>query len=80
MFLMGVFCPLFLGIAVFFRNRLWLTIVFTFLLGMMFYPAASVATLGSTALTALASLIAGVVGLIAIGSVSTLILKRRDLV
>jgi hypothetical protein len=79
MFLMGVFCPLFLSIAVFFRNRLWLTIVFTFLLGMMFYPAASVATLNSTVITALISLTAGVIGTVAFGTGSTLILKRRDL-
>jgi hypothetical protein len=79
LFLMGVFCSLFLGIAVFFRNRLWLTIVFTFLFGMMFYPAASVATLNSTIITVFLTLIAGVIGAIAFGAVSTLILKKRDL-
>jgi len=79
-FLMGVFCSLFLGIAVFFRNKLWLTIVFTFLLGMMLYPAASVATLNSTMITALITLIAGTVGAVAFGTVSTLFLKKRDLV
>ncbi|MGL5512431.1 MAG: ABC transporter permease [Sporomusa sp.] len=79
MFLMGIFCALFLGIAVFFRSKLWLTIVFTFLLGMMLYPAASIATLGSTVLTLLVSLIAGAIGAIAIGAVSSLILKKRDL-
>lgn len=30
-FLMGIFCALFLAVAVFFRNKLWVTIVFTFL-------------------------------------------------
>ena len=79
LFLMGIFCSLFLGIAVFFRNRLWLTIVFTFLFGMMFYPAASIATLNSTALTVLLTLVAGVIGTIGFGTVSTLFLKRRDL-
>ena len=78
--LMGVFCSLFLSIAVFFRDKLWLTIVFTFLFGMMLYPAASVATLSSTWVTMLITLAAGAVGTAAIGSVSTLILKRRDLV
>jgi hypothetical protein len=77
--LMGIFCSLFLSIAVFFRNRLWLTIVFTFLFGMMLYPAASVATLDSSILTALISLMAGVIGALAIGAVSTFILNRRDL-
>jgi len=77
--LMGVFCSLFLGIAVFFRNRLWLTIVFTFLLGMMLYPAASVATLSSTAVTVLLTLIAGVVGAVGFGAVSSVFLRKRDL-
>jgi len=69
-----------LSVAVFFRDKLWLTIVFTFLFGMMLYPAASVATLGSTVVTVLISLAAGIIGAAAIGSVSTLILRRRDLV
>ena len=79
MLLMAVFCSLFLGIAVFFRNKLWLTIIFTFLLGMMLYPAASIATLGSTAVTILICLAAGAIGAFAFGAVSTLILKKRDL-
>jgi len=79
MLLMGVFCSLFLSIAVFFRNKLWLTISFTFLLGMMFYPAASVATLSSTVGTLLLSLVGGVIGAVAFGAVSNLILKKRDL-
>ena len=78
-FLMGIFCSLFLGIAVFFRNKLWMTIVFTFLFGMMFYPAASVATLSSTVVTTLLTLVAGVIGAVAFGTVSNLFLKKRDL-
>ncbi len=79
MFLMAIFASLFLGIAVFFRNKLWLTIIFTFLFGMMLYPAASVATLNSTVITLLLTLIAGAAGAIGIGSISTLILKKCDL-
>jgi len=79
MLLMGVFCSLFLGIAVFFRNKLWMTIIFTFLFGMILYPAGSIATLGSTVVTILISLVAGAIGALAFGAVSTLILKRRDL-
>ena len=79
MLLMGIFCSLFLGIAVFFRNKLWLTIIFTFLSGMILYPAGSVATLGATAVTIFISLIAGVIGAVAFGAVSTLILRKRDL-
>ena len=80
MLLMGVFCSLFLCIAVFFRNKLWLTIVFTFLFGMMLYPAASVATLNSTAVTVFIALIAGIIGAATFGAVSSVILKKRDLV
>ena len=79
MLLMGVFCSLFLSIAVFFRNRLWLTICFTFLLGMMFYPAASIATLSATGITVLISLFAGTVGAVGFGAVSNIFLKTRDL-
>jgi len=77
--LMCVFCPLFLSIAVFFRNKLWLTICFTFLFGMMLYPAVSVATLNSTMVTVLIALIAGATGAVAFGSISSLFLRKRDL-
>ena len=80
MFLMGVFCSLFLGIAVFFRNKLWVTIVFTFLFGMMFYPVASFGTtLDSTIIAPLVSLIAGAAGAFAFGAISNFFLKKRDL-
>ena len=78
-FLMGIFCSLFLGIAVFFRNRLWLTIIFTFLFGMMLYPAASIATLNSTVITMLLTLIVGAIGAVGFGAISSLFLKNRDL-
>ncbi|MDR0324978.1 MAG: ABC transporter permease [Oscillospiraceae bacterium] len=79
-FLMGIFCSLFLGVAVFFRNKLWLTIAFTFLLGMMLYPAATnIADLNSTVVTMLLALIAGAVGAIGFGAVSLRFLKKRDL-
>ncbi|MCL2813603.1 MAG: ABC transporter permease [Oscillospiraceae bacterium] len=80
MLLMGVFCSLFLSIAVFFRNKLWVTIVFTFLFGMMFYPVASFGTtLDSTIIAPLVSLTAGIAGAFAFGAVSNLFLKKRDL-
>ena len=77
--LMGVFCSLFLVIAVFFRSQLWWTIVFTFLLGMVFYPAASVATLASTGVTVALALVAGAAGAVLFGAISGVILNRRDL-
>lgn len=78
-FLMSVFCSLFLGIAVFFRSKLWMTIVFTFLFGMMLYPAASVATLSSTIVTMFITFVAGAIGAVTFGFASSLILKKRDL-
>ncbi len=77
--LLFVFSSLFLGVAVFFKNKLWLTIVFTFLFGMMLYPAGSIATLSSTPITLMIALIAGLIGSVLIGSVSTAFLSRRDL-
>ncbi|MCL2740686.1 MAG: ABC transporter permease [Oscillospiraceae bacterium] len=77
--LMGVFCSLFAAVAMFFRKSFWVTVVVTFVFGMMLYPAASVATLDSTVATVLTVLAASAVGTLAIGSVSGLILRRRDL-
>jgi hypothetical protein len=79
MFLMGIFCALFLAVSVFFKSKFWLTIIFTFLGGMILYPAASVANLNSNGMTLLLTLIAGVIGAVAIGAASTLILNKRDL-
>jgi hypothetical protein len=78
-FLMSIFCSLFLSVAVFFKNKLWMTIIFTFLFGMMLYPAASVATLSSTFITVIIALLAGVIGSSVIGIVSTRFLEKRDL-
>jgi hypothetical protein len=80
MFLMAIFVSLFLAISVFFKSKLWMTIVFTFLFGMMLYPAASVATLGTTAAVMIGSLVAGIAGAVGIGAISSLFLKKRDLV
>ncbi|MCL1794986.1 MAG: ABC transporter permease [Oscillospiraceae bacterium] len=80
MLLMGVFCSLFLSIAVFFRGKLWMAIIFTFLFGMMFYPVASFGTtLDSSIFAPLVSLAAGAAGAFAFGAISNLFLKKRDL-
>lgn len=78
-FLMPVFAGLFLAVAVFFRSRFWLTVVFTFLFGMMLYPAASFATLDSTVVTVLIALAVGAGGALAFGALSARFLERRDL-
>jgi len=77
--LMGVFCSLFAAIAMFFRKNFWMTVVVTFVSGMMLYPAASIATLDSTSITVFISLLIGTIGAVAIGTVSNQILKKRDL-
>jgi hypothetical protein len=78
-FLMGIFCSLFAAAAMFFRKNFWVTVVVTFVFGMMLYPAASIATLDATAVTAFVSLAIGAAGAVAIGAVSNVILKKRDL-
>lgn len=80
-FVMGLFCPLYLGIAIFFKNKLWITIIVTFILGMMFYPAASqIAHLNAGLLDVIMALAGGILGLVAFGSIGTAFLKKRDLV
>ncbi len=78
--LMGVFVPLYLAVAVFFKQRLWLTIIGAFVVGILFYPVAMFsAPLNSTLLNVLlcvagAFLLGG-----AVGWVCDLILRTRDL-
>ena len=80
MFLMGVFVPLYLMFAVLFKQRLWLTIIGTFAAGILFYPVAAIAVpLDATWLTLLMCIVAAGIGFIGIGSLSTLILRKRDL-
>ncbi len=79
-FLMLLFSALFVSVSVFFKNKLWLTITFTFLFGMMLYPVASVATLSASLGTVVITLVIGLGGGIAIGCLSTTLLNKRDLV
>ena len=80
MALMGVFVPLYLSVAVLFKQKLWLTIVATFVAGVLFYPVASIAVpLDATVLTLVVSVVAGIIGFIGFGALSTLILNKRDL-
>ena len=78
--LMFAFCALFLCVAVFFRHNLWVTVVFTFLFGMMLYPAGSVATLSSTPLTVVVAAGAGAAGAALFSALASLVLSRRALV
>ena len=79
-FLMGLFVPLYLGFAVLFKQRLWVTIIATFAAGILFYPVASAAVpLDSTAVHLLISVIVAAAGFFGIGTLSTLVLNKRDL-
>ena len=80
MVLMGLFVPLYLSMAVLFKQKLWVTIIATFAVGILFYPVASLAVpLDATFLTLIMSALAAGIAFIGIGSVSSLILKKRDL-
>lgn len=80
MSMMMIFCSLFLAIAIFFKEKLWLTIIATFLFGMLLYPAASIASLDATLIT----LVISFTGSILLGTgflfVSNIFLKKRDLI
>lgn len=78
--LMGLFVPLYLTMAVLFKQKLWVTIIATFAVGILFYPVASLAVpLNASFLTLIMCVLAAGIAFIGIGSVSTLILNKRDL-
>lgn len=78
--LMGLFVPLYLSVAVFFKQKLWLTIVATFAAGILFYPVASLAVpLDASFLTLVACIVAGAAGFVGFGTLSSLVLNKRDL-
>ena len=79
MAMMVVFCSLYLAIAVFFKEKLWATIIATMLLGMMFYPVAIFANLPSTFLTLIMSLVGSVMLGVVFFYVTKIFLQRRDL-
>jgi len=79
MFMMIVFCSLYLAIAVFFKDKLWMTIIATMLLGMMFYPVAIFANLESTILTFIMSILGSLMLGAVFFFVTHLFLRKRDL-
>ncbi|MCL2796750.1 MAG: ABC transporter permease [Firmicutes bacterium] len=80
MLLMGVFVPLYLSVAVLFRQKLWMTIVATFAAGILFYPVASIAVpLDASVLTLLMCALAAGIGFVGFGALTSLILNKRDL-
>jgi len=79
-FLMGVFVPLYLSVAVIFKQKLWMTIVATFAAGILFYRVASIAVpLDASLLTLIVCMLAAGIGFLGFGSLSSLILNKRDL-
>jgi hypothetical protein len=64
---------------VFFKQKLWLTIIATFAVGVLFYPVASLAVpIDATFFTLLMSILAAGIGFIGFGALSALIVNKRD--
>lgn len=79
-FLMGLFVPLYITVSVFFKEKLWLSIIGAFVVGILFYPVAMMsAPLNSSILNFTLCLVGGAAFGIAFGAVATLILNKRDL-
>ncbi|MCL2688157.1 MAG: ABC transporter permease [Methanobrevibacter sp.] len=80
MVLMGIFIPLYLCVAVLFKQKLWITIVFTFVVGILFYPVAAIAVpLDASFVVLMMCTVAAIIGSIGIGFLSSMILNKRDL-
>lgn len=74
------FIPMYLAVAVFFRERMWVSIIGSFVLGIVFYPVAMLvspldATVASLGVSVLLAAVLAVVGL----ALTQLFLARRDL-
>lgn len=78
--LMGVFVPLYVMVAVFFKQKLWLSIIGAFALGILFYPIAMmVAPLNASIFNVILCLAGGAMLGAVFGFLSNLILNKRDL-
>ncbi|MBQ7880659.1 MAG: ABC transporter permease [Clostridia bacterium] len=79
-FLMAIFVPLYIVVAVFFKQKLWLSIIGSFAAGILFYPIAMMtAPLNSGIFNLVMCLVGGAILGVAFGALSTLILNKRDL-
>lgn len=79
-FLMGIFVPLYITVAVFFKQKLWLSIIGSFAVGILFYPIAMMtAPLNANILNLILCIAGGAMLGVAFGALSTLILNKRDL-
>lgn len=78
--LMAIFVPLYIAVAVFFKQKLWLSIIGSFAVGILFYPIAMMtAPLNSGILNIILCLAGGAMLGVGFGALSTLILNKRDL-
>lgn len=79
-FLMGVFVPLYITVAVFFKQKLWLSIIGSFCVGILFYPIAMMtAPLNAGILNLILCLAGGGLLGFGLGALATLVLNKRDL-
>lgn len=79
-FLMTIFVPLYITVAVFFKQKLWLSIIGSFCVGILFYPIAMMtAPLNSGILNLIMCLAGGGLLGFGFGALATLVLNKRDL-
>lgn len=79
-FLMAAFVPLYITVAVFFKQKLWLSILGSFAVGILFYPIAMMgAPLNSGILNFFMCIAGGALLGVGFGALSTLILNKRDI-
>ena len=78
--LMGIFVPLYITVAVFFKQKLWLSILGSFAVGILFYPIAMMtAPLNATILNLIICIIGSALIGVGFSSLASLILNKRDL-
>lgn len=79
-FLMGIFVPLYITVAVFFKQKLWLSIIGSFCVGILFYPIAMMTAPLNSGIIHLILCLAGS-GLLGfgLGALATFVLNKRDL-
>lgn len=78
--LMAIFVPLYIIVSVFFKQKLWLSIIGSFVVGILFYPVAMLTSPLNAGILHLLLCLAGSAAFgVLFGYLATLILNKRDL-